>query len=81
MKLGFVIKDVNDSELIWDGERCEPTMEAIDTYEDHRMALSFAPLAMKYPEIKINNPMVVTKSYPAFWEDMKHAGFKIDVIE
>lgn len=79
-KLGFVIKDFNNCELIWDGERCEPTMDPIDTYDDHRMALSFAPLAMKYPEIKINNPLVVTKSYPAFWNDMKQAGFTIDTI-
>ncbi|MBQ1702015.1 MAG: 3-phosphoshikimate 1-carboxyvinyltransferase, partial [Prevotella sp.] len=63
-----------------DGERCEPSMAPIDTYDDHRMALSFAPLAMKYPEIKINNPLVVTKSYPAFWNDMKQAGFTIDTI-
>jgi 3-phosphoshikimate 1-carboxyvinyltransferase len=81
LKLGFVVKDLHDSELIWDGERCEPTMEPIDTYDDHRMALSFAPLAMKYPEIRINNPLVVTKSYPAFWEDLRQVGFKIDVIE
>lgn len=77
-KLGFVIKDLNGSELIWDGERCTPTNEPIDTYEDHRMALSFAPLALKYPEIRINNPSVVTKSYPAFWDDLKQAGFTID---
>ena len=81
LKLGFVIQDLHDSELIWDGERCEPTMEPIDTYDDHRMALSFAPLAMRYPEIRINHPNVVTKSYPAFWEDMKQVGFKIDSIE
>ena len=79
-KLGFVIKDFNNSELIWDGERCEPTMAPIDTYEDHRMALSFAPLAMKFPDIRINNPLVVTKSYPAFWNDMKQAGFKIETV-
>ena len=79
-KLGFVIKDFNNSELIWDGERCEPTMAPIDTYEDHRMALSFAPLAMKFPEIRINNPLVVTKSYPAFWNDMKQAGFRIETV-
>ena len=79
-KLGFVIKDFNNSELIWDGERCEPTMTPIDTYEDHRMALSFAPLALKFPDIRINNPLVVTKSYPAFWNDMKQAGFRIETV-
>lgn len=76
-KLGYVIKDKNDSELIWDGERCEPTDEAIDTYEDHRMAMSFAPVALKIPGLKINNPEVVSKSYPNFWKDLNAAGFTI----
>ena len=76
LKLGYVIKDKNDSELIWDGETCEPTFESIDTYEDHRMAMAFAPVAMKFPEIRINDPEVVTKSYPHFWDDLKSAGFK-----
>ena len=77
LKLGYVIKDKNDSELIWDGETCEPSFEPIDTYEDHRMAMAFAPVAMKFPEIRINDPGVVTKSYPRFWDDLKIAGFKI----
>ena len=76
LKLGYVIKDKNDSELIWDGETCEPTFEPIDTYEDHRMAMAFAPVAMKFPEIRINDPEVVTKSYPHFWDDLKSAGFE-----
>ena len=76
LKLGYVIKDKNDSELIWDGETCEPSFEPIDTYEDHRMAMAFAPVAMKFPEIRINDPEVVTKSYPHFWDDLKSAGFK-----
>ncbi len=74
-KLGFVIKDQNSSELIWDGERCEPSEEAIDTYEDHRMAMAFAPVALIIPGLKINNPEVVSKSYPKFWDDIKSAGF------
>lgn len=78
-KLGFIIKDENGSSLIWDGEKCEPAKDiAIDTYEDHRMALSFAPAAIRIPGIKINDPQVVTKSYPNFWNDMKKVGFEID---
>jgi len=46
------------------------------TYEDHRMAMAFAPLAM-LGEIKIEHPGVVGKSYPAFWEDLKKLGFLI----
>ena len=77
-RLGFVIKDVNDSELIWDGERCEPDMEhGIDTYEDHRMALAFAPVACQTGLLRINNPQVVTKSYPNYWDDLTSAAFTI----
>ena len=76
-KLGYVIKDVDGSELIWDGERCEASMEPIDTYEDHRMALAFAPLCIKFPGLRINNPQVVTKSYPHFWDHLRQAGFTI----
>lgn len=79
-KLGFIIKDQNGSELIWDGERCTPTMEAIDTYEDHRMAMSIAPLALVFGEIAINDPEVVTKSYPNYWSDLVAAGFEITEI-
>ena len=79
-KLGYVLHDRNDSELYWDGERCEPSMEeGIDTYNDHRMALSFAPFAMKSGSLIINNPQVVTKSYPHFWKSLTDAGFSIEV--
>ena len=76
-KLGFVVYSKNDNELIWDGERCEPTFEPIDTYEDHRMAMAFAPLALKINGIKINNPEVVSKSYPRFWEHLKLCGYSL----
>lgn len=46
------------------------------TYEDHRMAMAFAPLAMQHP-IRIHEPAVVGKSYPAFWEDLQQIGFDI----
>ncbi len=46
------------------------------TYEDHRMAMAFAPLAM-LGEIRIEEPGVVEKSYPAFWEDLKGLGFEV----
>ena len=76
-KLGFVIRDVNNSELIWDGERCEPDADAaIDTYEDHRMALAFAPVSCVH-DVRINNPQVVTKSYPSYWDNLMAAGFQV----
>jgi 3-phosphoshikimate 1-carboxyvinyltransferase len=78
-KLGYIIHDVNGHELYWDGERCEPDLElGIDTYEDHRMALAFAPYAFVTDGLTINNPRVVTKSYPRYWEDLKKVGFKIE---
>ena len=79
LKLGYVIRDANDSELRWDGERCKPNIAVgIDTYEDHRMALAFAPAALRIKDLKINNPQVVTKSYPKFWEHLKQSGFQIE---
>ena len=49
---------------------------SIDTYKDHRMAMAFAPLASKKSLI-INDPDVVVKSYPTYWEDLKKVGFII----
>ena len=78
-KLGYVVKDIDGSELLWDGERCEPSLEqGIDTYEDHRMALAFAPYAMKHNGLVINNPQVVTKSYPHYWDHLRQVGFKVE---
>lgn len=81
-KLGYVIHEGDGTELSWDGERCEPDLESgIDTYEDHRMALAFAPAALRIQGLKINNPQVVSKSYPRYWEDMAQSGFDIEVIK
>jgi 3-phosphoshikimate 1-carboxyvinyltransferase len=46
----------------------------IHTYDDHRMAMAFAPLALVHP-LKIENPEVVNKSYPSFWADLAQIGF------
>jgi 3-phosphoshikimate 1-carboxyvinyltransferase len=79
LKLGFILKsDPGATFLAWNGDRCTPeTNPVISTYHDHRMAMAFAPAALFMDEICIDDPMVVTKSYPAFWEDLKHAGFSI----
>ena len=76
-KLGYVLHEAEDSILYWDGERCERSGEAIDTYEDHRMAMAFAPACLVMDNICINNPQVVSKSYPHYWDDLKAAGFII----
>ena len=81
-KLGYVLREREGRELSWDGERCEPQPgAAIDTYKDHRMAMAFAPLALRHPGLRINDPEVVTKSYPHFWNDLRLAGFGISRVE
>lgn len=78
-KLGYVITDSQNSILEWDGERCEPEQTpVIATYEDHRMAMAFAPAALKLENLTIAEPMVVTKSYPYYWEDLRQAGFSVE---
>ena len=51
----------------------------IKTYQDHRMAMAFAPLALK-TSLVIEDAAVVSKSYPSFWEDLKSTGFKMEKI-
>lgn len=77
-RLGFVLHDYNDSELRWDGERCEPEHGAVvQTYDDHRMAMAIAPMCVILGPLTIDSPMVVTKSYPRFWDDLRSAGFTV----
>lgn len=77
-KYGIIVEIRNDSELVWNGAR-HPIFERpeIDTYDDHRMAMAFAPTAVFIPGIVIRNAEVVSKSYPGYWEDLKSAGFSI----
>ena len=57
---------------------CSPLL-TFDTYEDHRMAMALAPVCLRTGgPIQINNPQVVSKSYPAFWDDLRKAGFGIE---
>jgi 3-phosphoshikimate 1-carboxyvinyltransferase len=77
-KLGFILSDYEGSILEWNGERCESDENPIiDTYEDHRMAMAFAPASLKLGSIRINNPEVVSKSYPGYWNDLLKVGFEI----
>lgn len=77
-KFGIIVEVRGDSELVWNGAR-HPIFERpeIDTYDDHRMAMSFAPTAVLIPGIVIRNAEVVSKSYPGFWDDLAAAGFTI----
>ena len=77
-KLGFMIESKHDSELIWTGARSEPSGVPVDTYDDHRMAMAFAPATIKLGGIAINNPEVVSKSYPEYWEHLAAVGFGVE---
>jgi 3-phosphoshikimate 1-carboxyvinyltransferase len=50
---------------------------AFECYQDHRMAMALAPLAIPLGEVEISNPGVVKKSYPEFWNDLKAVGFEV----
>ena len=74
-KFGASVKITNDSLHLIAKKNLKHDVE-IDTYNDHRMAMAFAPLALKN-NIKIKNEKVVTKSYPDFWEDLQSIGFQV----
>ena len=77
-KLGAKITVTNDSLTLLPSSHINSNIP-IATYNDHRMAMAFAPLALKVPII-IDNAEVVSKSYPDFWEDLKKLGFQISGI-
>ena len=62
-----------------DGKATFEKIHTFPTYEDHRMAMAFAPFAM-FDTIKIEDPSVVAKSYTQFWEDLKKLGFMIEEV-
>lgn len=69
-----------DDRRMWmgEGDTCAPEAQpVIATYDDHRMAMAFAPCAYRFPRLSIANPEVVSKSYPAFWDDLKRVGAEI----
>jgi len=78
-----VLTEPQPGKLAWDGT-FDPSLKiqspVIMTYHDHRMALAFAPAALSFPEIIIEDPNVITKSYPQYWDDLKNVGFTINEI-
>ena len=78
-KFGYLIDILNENTLEWNGGRCEAEeLPVVSTYEDHRMAMAFAPISLCTDKgMKISNPEVVSKSYPSFWDDLKKSGFVI----
>ncbi|MEH0157920.1 3-phosphoshikimate 1-carboxyvinyltransferase [Limibacter armeniacum] len=77
-KLGTTIEVIGDDEIIVPvGQLKFPEGVTVDTYEDHRMAMAFAPLALVHPVV-IEEPDVVKKSYPRYWEHLELAGFEVE---
>lgn len=82
MKMGYVLTVGDDLSLSWDGTKCCREDEIrIDTFDDHRMAMAFAPAAVLFPGIIINNVEVVSKSYPEYWNHLMQAGFKLEEVK
>lgn len=82
-KFGAKLEYKDGGLLSWEGPLKEFPRGGIDisTYNDHRMALAFAPAVMKTGELVIQDPTVVVKSYPGFWDELKNLGFDIAVVE
>lgn len=76
-KVGYRVETGADH-MAWTGGRM-PTAEneVIATYSDHRIAMAFAPAAVKLPYLAIENPGVVEKSFPGYWDALKGLGFEI----
>ena len=75
-KFGVDKIEITESSLHLENKSQLKSNISIDTYDDHRMAMSFVPLSLLDP-IKINDPLVVTKSYVSFWDHLEKLGFEI----
>ncbi len=82
-KLGVTLTEPAEGELAWEGEISEALAQkepVIATYNDHRMAMAFAPVALFRESIRIEDAMVVTKSYPNFYNDLRKVGFNVETV-
>lgn len=79
LKLGYVLKIEGEDAISWYGERINISQQppTIDTHGDHRIAMAFAPAAVRFPGLIIHDADVVSKSYPALWRHLEYAGFTI----
>ena len=82
LKLGYVLKIESDDAISWYGERVKTAPEApvIDPHGDHRLAMAFAPAAVRFPGLIIADAPVVSKSYPAYWRHLEQVGFEIEQL-
>lgn len=78
-KLGYVLKIESDDAISWYGEKTPVTQEppVINPHGDHRMAMAFAPAAVRFPGLVIQDAEVVSKSYPGYWRHLEQSGFAI----
>lgn len=80
-KVGILLDIEGDEAISWDGTRRPIAMiPEFDTYNDHRMAMALAPVAVYIPGIVIRDASVVSKSYPGFWNDLRTAGFTVEEV-
>ena len=80
LKFGAQLSEPSSGQLAWNGRfdmETKDELPLVKTYHDHRMALAFAPMALAGLPMRIEDPVVITKSYPGFWEDLKKVGFTI----
>lgn len=82
MKLGYVLKIESEDAISWYGERVSVNQDppVIDPHGDHRLAMAFAPAAVRFPGLIITDAEVVSKSYPSYWRHLEQAGMKIENI-
>lgn len=79
-KMGIEVEIVNDKTIKILPSTSLQKPSAISTYDDHRMAMAFASLAMRFDSVIIQQPDVVNKSYPGFWDDLKKVGFIVEEV-
>lgn len=77
-KLNYSMEEFKPDWYLLKKEGELPQKASISTYKDHRMAMGFAPLALRMETLEIEQPTVVKKSYPPFWEDLQKVGFRIN---
>lgn len=79
-KFGVIFEELDENhwKLSFDQSFERTPISNIPTYEDHRMAMAIAPLCLKFGSIIIEEPEVVSKSYPNFWADLESLGFLVE---
>ena len=81
-KLGYVLKIESEDAISWYGERVPvgPEPPVIDPHGDHRLAMAFAPAAVRFPGLVMRDAQVVDKSYPAYWRHLAQVGFNVSEL-